>query len=185
MLVNSAFHVTRKALPTDFPVTLTEVKSFLGINNNNEDSLLTDIISMSSEYAQWYIERSLGKQIWVLSYSGSNIPQKIYLPFGPVVSVISVGIVAHNATLRTISDKEYSVDSLRSSIVFPTAIRTSGIEIVYEAGYVDVRDIPMQIRHGILHHVAVAYKRRDSMTVEQLAFIKEIYTPFREVRLVL
>ncbi|WP_447582043.1 head-tail connector protein [Anaplasma marginale] len=184
MLANPAFHVVRKAPPTSFPVTLTEVKSFLGINNNSEDGLLTNIISMSSEYAQWYIGQSLGRQTWVLSYSRGNIPKKIYLPFGPVVSVVSVSVATQNTSLRSVTRKEYSIDNLQSSVVY-AAIGATKIEIVYEAGYADTRDIPTQIKHGILHHVAVAYKRRDSMTVEHLAFIKEIYMPFREVRLVL
>ncbi|WP_241760092.1 hypothetical protein [Anaplasma marginale] len=33
-------------------------------------------MSMSSEYAQWYIGQSLGRQTWVLSYSRGNIPKK-------------------------------------------------------------------------------------------------------------
>ena len=185
MLANPASHVVRKAPPTDFPVTLTEVKSFLGINNNNEDGLLTNIISISSEYAQWYIEQSLSRQTWVLSYGGGNIPKKIFLPFGPIVSVVSVRVATQNTALRTVAKEEYFVDSLQSSVVVCTATGATKTEIVYEAGYADARDIPTQIKHGILHHVAVAYKRRDSMTVEHLAFIKEIYAPFREVRLVL
>ncbi|MCU7611666.1 head-tail connector protein [Anaplasma capra] len=185
MLENPAFHVARKAPPTSFPVTLMEAKSFLGISNSNEDDLLTSLISMSSEYAQWYIEQSLSKQTWVLSYAGSSIPNKIYLPFGPIISVIYVKAASDASDFDIIAAERYLVNNPQSNIVFPATLGATRMEIAYEAGYTDAKHVPMQIKNGILHHVAVSYKRRDAITVEHLTFIKEIYTPFREVKLVL
>ncbi|WP_264954053.1 head-tail connector protein [Wolbachia endosymbiont (group A) of Endotricha flammealis] len=44
--------VQRKSKPESFPVTLEEVKSFLRIENNQDDKLISDLIFMATDYAE-------------------------------------------------------------------------------------------------------------------------------------
>ena len=187
MLENFVFHIIRRdAAHKHFPVTLEEAKSFLGINNDKEDDLLLSFIAICSEYAQWYIEKSLIKQTWVISYTIGNIPQKINLPFGPLIDVLLVrygnGI---DEQLSVVVANRYRVDILQSSITLLDVLNGTKIEITYESGYETAAHIPAQIKYGILHHVAVCYKNRDLTGKECLSFLKEIYMPFKDVKLIL
>lgn len=187
MLENFVFHIIRKDVSSEgFPVTLEEAKSFLGINNNKEDNLLLSFIAICSEYAQWYIEKSLRKQTWVISYTIGNIPQKINLPFGPLINVLLVrcGNDA-DEQLSIVAANRYRVDILQSSITSLDVLDGTKIEITYESGYETAEHVPAQIKYGILHHVAVCYKNRDLTGKECLSFLKEIYLPFKDVKLIL
>ncbi|MFV9838912.1 MAG: phage head-tail connector protein [Aaplasma endosymbiont of Hyalomma asiaticum] len=73
MLENTAFSVIREHPLKEFPVTLEDAKSFLGINNDREDDLIKNLISISTEYAQWFMEKSLTKQTLLLRFSGEVI----------------------------------------------------------------------------------------------------------------
>ncbi|MGN7661562.1 MAG: head-tail connector protein [Anaplasma sp.] len=185
MFENSVFRILRKTPPLGFPVTLKEVRSFLEIRNDKDDDLLLSLVSIAAEYAQWYIEQSLSKQTWLLSCAGDNIPKKICLPFGPVIAVTSVVTTGIYGDVGILEKEKYLLDISRSSIIFSSMLNVAKIDIVYDAGYTDAKDVPMQIKCGMLHHIAIAYKRRDAMKVGHLTFIKEIYSPFREVKLVL
>ncbi|CAH58115.1 phage head-tail connector protein [Ehrlichia ruminantium] len=184
MLESSMLCITRKSNPISLPITLLEVKSFLRVNNNTDDELINNLISIASEYAQWYIEKSLTKQLWQISCSG-YIPRKIQLPFNPIIKVNYVKIIHINDIEELIDERYYHVDIVQSHILLHTQNNVNRIEILYEAGYTDTSLIPAQIKHGILHHVAVAYKNRESENTNLLTFIKDIYSPFRELKLVL
>ncbi|UQD54670.1 phage head-tail connector protein [Anaplasma phagocytophilum] len=185
MMENSVFQILRKSSSKEFPVSLEDAKLFLGINNNKEDALLRNLISISTEYAQWYIERSLMQQTWQLSYSGEVVPKKIYLPFGPLISVTSVNTTSAWNEKVTIKSNNYCVDMLRSSIELSSCLDSVRVEIVYSAGYLAPEIIPAQVRHGILHHTAISYKNRSNVDIKHMTFLKEMYLPFRELKLVL
>ena len=180
MFKNSAFNVVREQPLVEFPVTLEDAKSFLGINNDREDNFIKNLISISTEYAQWFMEKSLTKQTLHLSYSGEVIPRKIPLPFGPIISVKSV-----RAHTQSIDSKNYFLDSVRNNLVFLVCIRSTQVNIIYNAGYEQVSSIPAQVKYGILHHTAISYKNRNWIDVKHISFLKELYFPFRELRLVL
>ncbi|QJC27572.1 phage head-tail connector protein [Anaplasma platys] len=186
MMENSVFEVIRRGPPADLPISLAEAKSFIGIKNEEEDVLVRRLVSISTEYAQWFMEKSLAKQAWQLSYSGKQMPLKIYLPFGPLLSVSEVNIQekSRGITVHVARDK-YRVDTALSCIVFITPINTLKVEVTYLSGYENTDSIPAQVKYGILYHTAVAYKNRSDMDVRHLAFIKDIYQPFKEVRIVL
>ncbi|WCR53894.1 MAG: hypothetical protein PG981_000916 [Wolbachia endosymbiont of Ctenocephalides orientis wCori] len=61
MLTKSTEPIMRVQRQSKFgvlPVTLEEVKSFLRIENNQDDQLISSLISMATDYAEWHIERS-------------------------------------------------------------------------------------------------------------------------------
>ncbi|UIP91775.1 head-tail connector protein [Wolbachia pipientis] len=80
-------NIQRKSKPKSFPVTLGEVKSFLRIENDQDDKLISSFIFMATDYAQWHMEKSLVKQTWQVSYEG-YIPRRIYLSYGPMNKII-------------------------------------------------------------------------------------------------
>ncbi|WP_339048324.1 head-tail connector protein [Candidatus Mesenet endosymbiont of Phosphuga atrata] len=184
MLQNSTIHLTRKSASIAHPVSLSMIKSFLRVENDQDDDLILNLISIATEYAEWYMERSLMKQKWQISCIG-YIPRKIQLIFGPLIAVESVKIVLRNDSEIVVDQDLYYIDVVGSYIEFYSHFNIRRLDITYEAGHLNADLIPAQIKHGIAHHVAIAYKNREAENSNSLSIVREIYSPFREVKVVL
>uniref|UniRef100_A0A1A9VK03 Uncharacterized protein n=1 Tax=Glossina austeni TaxID=7395 RepID=A0A1A9VK03_GLOAU len=130
-------HVQRKSKPESFPVTLEEVKSFLRIENDQDDKLISDLIFMATDYAEWHMEKSLVKQTWQVSYE-DYVPRRIYLSYGPV----------------------------RSYIELFNYLNVTRADIVYEAGYDSVPEqIKLDSMFAIIRHINLVLKSIKGETI--------------------
>ncbi|MFV9839240.1 MAG: hypothetical protein AB8U44_04440, partial [Aaplasma endosymbiont of Hyalomma asiaticum] len=126
-------------------------------------------------------EKSLTKQTLLLRFSGEVMPRKIPLPFGPIISITSVKVNS-----RSVDTRNYFLDSVRNNLIFLSCMNAiTHLDITYDAGYKEISLIPAQVKYGILHHTAISYKNRNWIDVKHISFLKDIYLPFRELRLVL
>lgn len=166
-------NIQRKSKPKSFPVTLGEVKSFLRIENDQDDKLILSFIFMATDYAQWHMEKSLVKQTWQVSYEG-YVPRRIYLSYGPV----------NKRILATDKNRKlsYYFSDIGSYIEFFNYLNIIRADVVYEAGY---DSVPEQIKLGIMQHVSALYKNRESEVSSHLSEVKKVYSPFREPKVVL
>ncbi|MGL9718081.1 MAG: head-tail connector protein [Wolbachia sp.] len=140
---------------------------------------LSDPIFMATDYAEWYMEKSLVKQTWQVSCEG-YIPRRIYLSYGPVRVIISA-----TATISKNQEKttpKYYFSDVGGYVEFFSYLNAIRVDIVYEAGY---DNVPEQIKLGIMQHVSALYKNRESEVSSHLSEVKEVYSPFREPRVVL
>ncbi|MDR2046092.1 MAG: head-tail connector protein [Rickettsiales bacterium] len=166
-------NIQRKSKPKSFPVTLAGVKSFLRIENDQDDKLISDLIFIATDYAEWHMEKSLVKQTWQVSYE-DYVPHRIYLSYGPVNKIILA--TAKNQKLR------YYFSNVGSYIELFNYLNVTRADIVYEAGY---DSVPEQIKLGIMQHASALYKNRESEINRHLSEIKKVYFPFREPKVVL
>ena len=181
MIKSSTFYVTRKSPSSSWPVSLLEIKQFLRIEHSLEDALLSNLLSIATEYAEWYMEKSLMPQKWQVSYI-RNIPQRIQIPFSPIINVEEVNMITFGYNVNTIPKDQYFIDDICSCIVLSRSISAYRLDIIYQAGYQDISLIPAQIKEGIMHHVANSYKNRESSSLDA---VKDFYEPFCSLKLVL
>ncbi|WP_333023331.1 head-tail connector protein [Wolbachia endosymbiont of Pentidionis agamae] len=176
----------RSSAPKSFPITLEFMKSFLRIENNQDDELISNLLSIATDYAQWYMGISLIKQEWQISYAVNHVlRRKFGLVYGPIIKVESVEAVYRNQSAKPLSQKNYHVDLVAPYIQFDQLFNVSRIDIVYKAGYENSDLIPAQIKQGIANHVANAYRNRETETNTYLSGIKSVYAPFCELKVVL
>lgn len=95
--------------PTAEPVTLTEVKSQLGITDTNSDSVLTRHITGARKWAEGYMRRSLMPQTHERRLNAFS--DCIELPLPPVVSVASVKYIDSDGMLATVDAADYTLDT--------------------------------------------------------------------------
>ncbi|WP_447933139.1 head-tail connector protein [Wolbachia endosymbiont of Dactylopius coccus] len=76
----------------------------------------------------------------------------------------------------------YYFSNVGSYIELFNYLNVTRADIVYEAGY---DSVPEQIKLGIMQHVSALYKNRESEVSSHLSEVKKVYSPFREVRVVL
>lgn len=173
--------IERVTEPAGEPLSLAEVKSFLRIDGNDEDTLLGELITTARILAEELTGRSLMTQRWKIAYD-NNVPQTISLPYGPLQSVISVSVVSEEEVASAVDSGTYHVNANQRELVFETMPWGHRIEIVIETGYGDESsDVPSAIRQGMLVHVANLYEHRDTMSPPLVSHM--LYANYREVRL--
>jgi hypothetical protein len=176
--------------PATEPVTLDEAKSWLRIDDDSSDAVITTLITTARTSAEQYLRRSLITQSWKLTLDldrGSlddrlgegvydlpitalygGLPRTVELPKAPVQSITSVTTYDLDNTATTFSSGNYSVDSagerlvLAYGAVWPANLRaTSACEILYATGYgLTSTTVPGPIKTAILIMAASIYEQR-------------------------
>ncbi len=175
----SNYNIYLKSLtnPKHPPLSIIQVKKFLNISpeSNEQDDLLTDLLTMATEYAEWYTEKSLMEQEWKILCIG-HIPNRLYLPHGPLIKVEQV-------TSPNETQPKYSVETIANYIEFFYLSSYGKVEITYKAGHTHQNEIPAFIKEGILQHIAYSYENRSDPQI--MWHVKKSYDKFRELRLTL
>lgn len=183
-------HVRLKTAPTTEPVSLSDLKLYLRIDNNEEDSLLTMMIASARQMAEEYTLRSFITQTWTLwldrlPLSKSNNwwdgvkdghireflggGSEIIVPRPPLISVTHVKSYNDGDTATTFSSSNYIVDTaaqpgrivLKNGSVWPTDIRVAnGIEVEFVSGYGSQSSVPSQIKMAIMMIAGHLYENR-------------------------
>ncbi|MDE3061212.1 MAG: head-tail connector protein [Pseudomonadota bacterium] len=176
--------LTRVSAPASEPVTLTEAKTYLRVDDTNSDDLITDLIVAARMVAESWLRRSLITQSWQLAYD-YGIPDCVWLPMGPVNSITSVVLVNRDTTTVTLDPSAYWLSAAQNTLMFDSMQIAFQIQITYAAGYgSSATDVPKPVKQGILSHIGAMF---DSRGEDGTAALPEqavaLYLPFREVRL--
>lgn len=162
------------------PVTLQEAKVFLRIDQDDENTLLSDIISTARIVSETQSGRSLITQSWRLSYE-DTAPMRIRLPHGPVQAVNSVLLLDREGNSNTFSTDAYHL-SATQWLEFHTRPFAAEVQINYSAGYGDQpTDVPADLRQALLIHLASLYEQRDQLSPPLAAQL--LYAQHREIGL--
>lgn len=152
-------------------VTLTEVKTYLGINSTNQDGTINQLIPQVSEFVKNYCSRSFVDYVndpKVNVVSGGDF--YIYLDESPTISIQSVeystdyGVTYTALTDGTdfILDLQHDRLQVIGQSVFPKYI--NGYKITYYAGY---ETLPNDLKLSVLD--LVAYYLKSDMAVKSAA----------------
>lgn len=177
---------TKIATPaTAYPVTLTEAKAHLRVDYTTEDTLITTLILLATEYAEKRLGRALTTQTWDLYYEDFNEALEndddadcIYIPFPPLQSITYIKYYDKDNVLQTLGASDYDVDIISepgkvslsaTSSGFPgTYYRPNAVNIRFIAGYgAASTNVPETIRHAIKLLISHFYENREAITVGQ------------------
>lgn len=179
--------------PAEEPLKINEVKQFLRIDIDDDDSLLDALIKASREYAETITRRRLITQTW--KYYIDEWPEKDYieLPYPPLQSVSSVkytdyALTETPLTLATDYVVETNTEPGRVVLAYgeswPTATLDvmTPIEIIYICGYGTPEDIPQSLKHAMLIDIADMYEHRESYVTQpyqHMPILDRLYWPYR------
>jgi len=173
---------------TDLPLSMTETKEYLRLDEQVDDLLIRGLILSANEFVENITHRSLITRTLKLSIDATyrdDIPIRsgvytapyksfyksfIELPNAPVQSVTHVKYFNDSDVESTWATSNYYVDIereparivLRDGGTFPTDLRKSnGLEVTYLAGYGNnPSDIPETLRLAMLQYVTFLYEHR-------------------------
>jgi len=183
---NTVTVVTPEAAPL---ITLTELKTFLRVDGNDENSLITDFLNAAIDDAKNYTRRSFINRTLLLTLDGfpysSNsewwsgtrqvsqnaIHKKansIEIPFPKLVSVSNITTYDYDNSANVFGASNYFVDtagarvSLNQSGTWPVNLRdTAAVKVQYVSGYGEAAsDVPPAIKIAIQMHVQKMYEMR-------------------------
>lgn len=165
--------------PTASALEIGEVKLFLKIDHDSEDTLLTRLIHTATNQFERYTGQFLIKQLWKSSFE--QMPsRKIKLPAYPVMSLEKV-------TTSSFANKEIQFDLQNAelekksgTVIFKAAPLCRELSIYYWVGFGESsQDIPVEIGSLLISHVAHLYEHRATGD----AFPLSVYQPFKVFRL--
>jgi uncharacterized phiE125 gp8 family phage protein len=188
------------APPTVEPVTLTEAKAHARIDSNEDDALVTSLITAARQWAERYTNRAFITQTWKLALDTppkADAPHEILLPKAPLQSVTKVEAFSDTDTPTLWPEANYFVDTShepgrlvqRLGATWPAFDRlANGMEVTYVAGYGDdASSVPEPIRAAIRELITDWYQHRgdeDQYTYRQSAFIAHaLLAPYRQMNL--
>lgn len=181
-------------------LTVDEVKAYLRVDSDAEDTLLGVLIKASTEMAESYLGRFLLTTVIEEFYDFFPVYKTgvdpfrgdrniIYLSRGPVQTVASVKYIDGNGDEITVDASDYRTDLVSEpSRIFPehgwygTKDTVNAVIIRYTCGYTQASDVPANIKMAMLLIIGEMYeKRMDS--VHRLPTASEyLLNPYRVFR---
>ena len=170
--------------PTTEPVTLAEAKLHLKVDTDEDDALISTLVTASRETAEVFTGRSLATQ--VLEYILDGFPieaDTIYLPRPPLETITSIKYKDFQAVETEWDGQNYVVDgesmparvTLAYGKYFPdfTPYPVSSVRIRFTAGYKtggpDSLKMPEQINQALKLLIGHFYENRESVVVGTVA----------------
>lgn len=185
--------------PATEPVSLQQVKQHLRLDHNEEDSLLSDMISAARMFLEKRLSLSFITSRWTyrpryfgveqsgagqygsgdhrvgLLYKRSARPQ-IQMPLFPVQHVHQMRLYLADGSTVLSDVGQLQIESshrpaLIASLALPSTLQAEhGLEIEFSAGYGDApEDVPTQLRLAITMLAAYFYEHRIDMATCQQA----------------
>lgn len=168
--------LTRATAPVTEPVTLTEAKLHLRVDNNEDDQYILSLVSAAREWCETYLDRSLVYTQWTMRLD--RFPHEIELPRPPMAlagthTATTITYTLETQVTATLAVTDYRVDRHAT----PGIVRTNyagtwpghlqdenSVSVTWWAGYGDDgTKVPRAIRNAILLLVGHWYESRSAV----------------------
>ena len=178
------------------PVTLLDAKAHLRVDESDDDTLISSLITAARIHVEAVLSGALITQVWqqVLdSWPRGSVHE---LPLSPVQSVNSINTYDSEDAPIVFDPSHYFADTvsqpsrliLRGAQAWPKPGRVAnGIEITFTAGYgVSPGDIPEPIRQALMLLVAHWYENREPIALgvqatQVPATVNSLILPYRRL----
>jgi uncharacterized phiE125 gp8 family phage protein len=161
------------------PVTLTQAKAHLRVEDTDDDTYITTLITIAREYCETVTKRALATQTLELILDDFPCSDYIKLPMSPVQSVTSVKYTDSDGSESTWSSANYVTNlDVVPAIITPayaetypsfTPLPTGAVRVRYVAGHKsDGVALPKAIYHAILLLIGHLYENREETTTVTL-----------------
>lgn len=158
--------------PQAEPVTLEEAKLHLRVDGNEEDLLISALITAAREYCETWQARAYVTQTWELVLD--RFPKdknQITIPLPPLQAVESIKFKNKDGIETTWEPENYIVDTvsqpgrvvLAYGKAWPSSVlqTANAISIRFTAGYGSAEEVPEKFKAAIKLMVAYLYEHRD------------------------
>jgi uncharacterized phiE125 gp8 family phage protein len=158
--------------PTSEPLTLTEVKNHLRIDNTDSDDELTLLLAAARSHVETRTNRQLMQATYELTLDRWPSSGVLTLRMPPLSSVTSVVYYDENGSSQTFSSDNYHVDTatepgrvvLEDGESWPNLdIRPAAVTVTYIAGQASSDDVPDAAKLATLQLLAHWFENREAV----------------------
>jgi uncharacterized phiE125 gp8 family phage protein len=159
--------------PAAEPVTLAQAKSFIRVQHDDDDDIVTALIAGSRIHIEAQTRRALITQTWRLTRDAWPLNGQLALLPVPLIDLVAVRIHKANGTTQALDLAGFVLDTAAAPAMLaftrgaPMAPERSvgGIELDVTCGYGDAGDVPEPLRQAIRLLVAHWYENRGLVTL--------------------
>lgn len=162
--------------PDTEPVTLTETKTHLRVETEDEDAMITALILAAREHIESWTRRALVTQTWDLRLDGFRTV--IWVPKPALQSVTSINYLDQNGDSQLLATSKYQVDSSTEpgrimpveGEVWPStqAVTFNTVTVRFVSGYGNQSEVPQMLKQGLLLLVGHLFENREQTTVQNV-----------------
>ncbi len=184
------YHLTP---PAKEPVTLAEARAFLRDGLNEDDALISSLITAAREWVERETGLCLISRNVVELFDDWPDGASFSLASSPVREVQMLQVEGAEGAAATIDAAHYLLDNVsrparlvrREGRHWPRpGIRAGGIRITLTGGFgAEPQDVPQALRQAVLMQMAVLYGLRAGEVPVIGAELHKLLKPFRRVRL--
>lgn len=156
---------------------LKEVKNFLRISHNYDDSLVKDLIQAAIDYAENFTGKFINIRIVQCSVLQAN--RKIHVKYTPFNKVLSAEKILQDG-IEDISDSIGENNSEESSLEINSIYVDQDMILKFSCGYGE--NIPQAIKMGILKHVSAMYELNEN-SLDPVDEVRNLYLPYRSFKI--
>ena len=156
--------------PASEPLTLTEVKLYLRVDDTTENDLITSLITAARSLVEGHTWMPLISQTWAMQFDKSELNNLIWnVNKAPLSSFSSITYYDSNNDLQTLATTEYETDIYGS----PARFRLKSVPVVYDrmnalqvnfvCGYANAGAVPQPIKQAMYMIIGHLYENRQDV----------------------
>lgn len=156
--------------PSTEPLTYAEVKAFLRLNDDTEQTFVTSLIVVARELVESRIWRPLISQTWSFQLDYSEIDMLVKnINRQPLISVDSVTYYDANNALQTLASTSYESDIYSSPPRFKLKTipvvydRMNALQVNFTCGYSSAANVPEPIKQAMYFIIGHHYENRQDV----------------------
>ena len=183
--------------PAEEPVSLAEARTFLKLDTEAEDGLVSTLIAAARLHVESVTGRALVNQNWRLVLDSWPFDRLVTLPVSPLVSLTSITAFDADGDEHAVPMAQFDAATgvTPARLILPRTVEGMpalrerfGIEIDYVAGFGAAIDVPSDLKRGVLALVAHWFEHRDAVLVAGSGAVippgfGQMISPYRQVRL--
>ena len=161
--------------PAVEPVTLTETKLFLRVDDAAEDGFISTLITAARLHVEGTTGRAMIAQTWRVVCDDWPLNRRITLPVAPLISISAINAYDNVGVVTSISLAQFQPESnVAPAHIFvpatvagaPSLREHNGIEIDYVAGYgATGSNVPADLRQALLSLIGYWFEHRDAVVI--------------------
>lgn len=171
--------------PVYEPVILQDLKLFLKIDSDDEDTLLSSLLIAARQSCEQYTGISFITQKWEcwLDFSFTDT----ILSYYPIQSIDEIKIFDTDNVSSIIDPSNYWLDKtskkaiMKDTYSFPTIREQAGVQITYTTGFGLPCDVPENIKHAIMITAGALYDCKLAGNAQVPAVAKSLISQYRDI----
>ena len=147
---------------TKIPVNFTLLKSYLKDNFSENNQEIEKLVKSATSTVEKYTQRSLVRQTRKMILTGEDLKDEVVLEFPPIIQINSIVGVLPGGSEEVQDPSTYYI--MENYLYLNFSLYYNLIEIEYECGYADVRDIPDDLQTAVMRITANLYSIKSDLS---------------------